>query len=120
MVFLEHPVGGGGGSGGEHASGRGARACQLAGQGIMARQCKPGSRSAAWQARQGKPISRELCLASKRGKLGMPGKSDMAGRGQPVLSSMFLYPFRWIPEFGIFDFGGVHNAPRGRPPPPLQ
>eukprot|EP00661_Eupelagonemidae_sp_cell13_P003689 gene3689-biopygen20288 len=49
---------------------------------------KPGSRSAAWQARQGKPISRKLGLASKPGKWGVPGKPGMAGPGKHVLSSM--------------------------------
>eukprot|EP00661_Eupelagonemidae_sp_cell13_P022750 gene22750-biopygen14807 len=64
-----------------HGQGGDVRACRLAGQGILARQGKSGSRSAAWQARQGNPISRKLGLASKPGKSGMPDKPGIAGRG---------------------------------------
>eukprot|EP00661_Eupelagonemidae_sp_cell13_P017065 gene17065-biopygen17304 len=55
----------------EYEQGGRVRACRLAGQGILARQGKPGPRSAAWQARQGKSISRKLDMASKPGKSGM-------------------------------------------------
>eukprot|EP00661_Eupelagonemidae_sp_cell13_P012363 gene12363-biopygen1910 len=65
----------------EYELGGGVRACRLAGQGILARQGKPGSRSAAWQARQGKSISRKLDLASKPGKSGMPDMPGSTERG---------------------------------------
>eukprot|EP00661_Eupelagonemidae_sp_cell13_P014861 gene14861-biopygen23139 len=102
-------------------TGGGVRACRVAGQGILARQGKPGWRRTAWQARQGKasPAQESLVwqassasrasLASWQARHGKArqgtARQGKARQGKPALNDMF-----WQALFGKARQGDIHQA----------
>eukprot|EP00661_Eupelagonemidae_sp_cell13_P014380 gene14380-biopygen23117 len=101
-------------------------ACRLAGQEIWVRQGQPGSRSAAWQARQGKPISRKLGLASRASPAWQGGEKARAiaaeGGGAARAGSPGHYNGRDPPLRAgrTSDRGGLYQKLRCKDTPHIQ